>query len=109
MSVIVKMRKQKAVWWKRRTTPDSFGVFPYEEPEEISCRWDDVVLSFVDPRGEAQSSQAVVYPDRVLSLGDKLQRGELDSNSSITDAFEVKRFDRTPNFKATETLFTAYL
>lgn len=114
MSVIKKMRKQKAVWWARSSGPDSYGQFTFADPVEIDCRWDDNIQEFIDPKGQVTASQAVVYPDRILSVGDRLRRGPLGGGLpgnplTLTDAFSIKRFDQTPNFKATETLYTAYL
>lgn len=113
MSIIVKMRKQRAVWW-RRTVADHYGSFSFAEPIEIAVRWDDAVVEFLDIVGEKQSSRSVVYTDRVMTPGDRLMLGELDSETpsnplSVTTSFEIRRFDRTPNLRATETLFTAYL
>lgn len=113
MSVIKRMRKQKAVWWARGD-PDQYGNFSFAGPIEIACRWDDSGTEFRNGVGQTEMSSATVYPDRVLKKGDKLRKGEMesgtpDSPSSLTDAFEVQRFDETPNFKATEFLYTAYL
>jgi|SRR6185503_9148913 len=113
MSIIVKMRKQKAVWW-RRTVVDAYGSYSFAGPIEIAVRWDDAAVEFLDPLGEKQTSRSVVYTDRVMTPGDRLMLGELDSETpdnplSITTTFEIRRFDRTPNLRATETLFTAYL
>lgn len=114
MSIIVKMRKQLAVWWQRNPTPDRYGAYTFASPVEIKVRWDDASVEFLDPMGEKQTSRSVVYTDRAMTPGDRLSRGELDSNTpgdplSVTDTYEVRRFDRTPNLRATETLFTAYL
>jgi len=113
MSVIKKMRRQKAVWWER-LAPNQYGEFSFAEPVEIQCRWEDKGAEFRNGTGQTQMSDAVVYTDRVLKEGDKLMKGELDSNTpddpkALTTAFEIQRFDELPNFKATETLYTAYL
>ncbi len=112
MSIIVKMRKQKAVYWKR-LTPDQYGKFSFADPVEIVCRWEDRIHEFLDHQGEKQVSKSIVYVDRVVSLGDRLMRGEMDSNTPndplATDSFEVRRFDQDPNIKATEFLLIAYL
>jgi hypothetical protein len=112
MSIISKMRRQKAVWWKR-SDPDQFGKFSFLEPVEIACRWEDVGQEFRNAKGEVQISNSVVYVDRVLALGDRLWRGELNSapDDPLTQAgsYAVQRFDQLPNLKATETLYTAYL
>ena len=114
MSVIRKMRKQKAVWWARLTPPDQFGRYSFAAPVEIDCRWDDSGTEFRNGEGQTEMSAATVYPDREMTIGDKLKKGEMESDTpddprSLRTAFEIKRFDQTPNFKATETLYTAYL
>ena len=114
MSVISKMRRQKAVWWQRDSTPDRYGRFTYADPVEIDCRWDDAMQDFVDPQGNIVQSKSVVYPDRELAVGDMLMEGEVDTNTP-TDPREtegpalVRGTAKTPNFRATETLYTAYL
>jgi len=113
MSIIKKMRKQKAVYWARLSA-DEYGVFAYDDPVQVDCRWDDMGVEFRNVEGEVQVSQSVVYVDRVMAIGDKLQRGEMDSTTpdspaGLTTAFEIRRFDQNPNLRATETLYTAYL
>ncbi len=112
MSVIKKMRRQKAVWWER-LEPDQYGRFSFAGPVEVDCRWDDSGTEFRTMQGQTEMSNATVYPDRVMKVGDRLRRGPMDSNEpadplDIT-TFEIRRFDQNPNFKATETLYTAYL
>lgn len=114
MSVITKMRKQTAVWWQRQETPNEFGQFAFEAPVEVRCRWDDTSQEFLDSQGEKQLSRAVAYVDRTMRPGDRLMRGTLDSDLTedplpVEGAFEIRRFDQNPNFKATETLLTAFM
>ena len=114
MSIIKKMRKQQATWWERSATPDKWGRFTYSAPVQIDCRWDDVGVEFRDPKGQTVMSNSVVFPDRILSIGDMLKEGAVESDepedpTTVTAAYEIQRFDKTPNFRATETLFTAYL
>lgn len=114
MSIIRRMRKQKAVWWERKEKPDRFGKFAFEPPVEIDCRWDDSVSEFRTEGGQTQISQATVYPDRPLKEGDKLRKGEMetdepDSPLALTTAYEVQRFQQIPNLKNTETLYIAHL
>lgn len=114
MSIIKKMRKQFAVYWERGTTPDQYGTYSFAAPVEIACRWDDKGLEYRDEKYQMQMSRAVVYPDRVLTLGSKLQKGEMESDIpedplESTLAFEIKKFEEIPNLKATEFLYIAYL
>jgi len=103
-----RLRKQKAVWWQRGS-PDTYGEFAFAAPVEIKCRWEDTSQEIVDMKGQTITSRSLVYVDRVLAVGDKLLRGELDSNSSIEDAFEIQKFDQLPDFRNKAVLLTAYL
>src|SRR2546430_1853690 len=102
MSIITKMRKKKAVLW-RRLTPDKYGKFTFDLPVEIACRWEDVAQEFMDHVGEKSLSQSVVYVDRVIKIGDRLMKGELTSSVPddplLTESFEVKQFNQLPNLK----------
>lgn len=113
MSIIKRMRKQKAVYWKRLSA-DRFGKFSYDFPVEVECRWDDTNEEFRTPKMETRVSQSIVYPDREMFVGDMLKRGEMtvetyDDPTEDPDAFEIQAFAHTPNLRNTETLFTAYL
>lgn len=114
MSLITRMRRQKAVYWARSATANRFGVFTFSSPVEIECRWDDSAQQYRDENGEEALSNAVVYVDRDMKQGDRLKKGEMESDTpddpmELLDSYEIKRFDDTPNLKATESLRTAYL
>ena len=82
---------------------------------QILVRWDDKVEEFLDFEGERKLSNAVVYVGQDMSLGGILMLGTL---ADITDsvnikenagAWEIRRFDKIPNLKASEFLRIAYL
>lgn len=108
------MRKQKAVWWARSDTSNQYGAFTFAAPVEIPCRWDDCGEEFRNTDGQTEMSNATVYPDRIMKPGDKLLKGELESDTpddpkELTTAFEIKKFEQIPNLRNNETLFIAYL
>ncbi len=114
MGIIKKMRRQIAVYWPF-VSVDAYGKKVVGSPVAIKCRWDGRVEEFLDGQGERQLSQAVVYVDRETPVGGILMLGTL---SDITDAvnikenegaWEIRRYDTTPNLKATEFLRTVYL
>ena len=115
MSIIKKMRKQKAVWWQRSALPDQYGTYSYAAPIEIDCRWDDTTQEYRHPKGQVEMSNAVVYVDREMAVGDMLMKGEWESDTPDnpleldSGVFEIQRFDNNPNIKATEFLLTAFL
>ncbi len=113
MSLIKRMRRQRAVYWQR-TAPDHYGTFGYAAPVEIACRWEDKIGEFRNDMGEKHASIANVYVDRVMSIGDKLMRGELESDTSEDpreepDAYEIQAFEQIPDINAKETLLLAHL
>lgn len=113
MSIIRRMRKQKAIWWDR-LDPDKYGKFAYDAPLEIDCRWDDSSHEYRNEIGEKAFSQSTVYPDRVMKTGDKLKRGDIESDTptdptSVEGVYEIQRFEQIPNLRNTEILFIAHL
>lgn len=114
MSLITDMRHQFAVWWKRKPTPNRFGAFEFEGPVEIRCRWVDQSGEFRNAKAEAVNSKAVVSVDRVMSVGDMLAKGELNSNTPTDPrpeygASEIIAWDDTPDIDNVEHLLRAFL
>ena len=119
MGVITRMRNQKAVYWSLGTGSvkyDDFGQpINTSIPIEIACRWDGSQTEFIDTEGTKRLSQGVVYVDRKVDIGGHLFEGTLSDLIHPSDpnknpgAFEIKQFTTTPNFKATETLLTAFV
>ncbi len=115
MSIVVRMRKQKAVWWKRQT-PDRYGQFSFDLPVEIKCRWDDNQQNMRKDLEEKEESTATVYVDRLMVVGDRLKYGPIDSNTpddpiGDPDTHEIHRFEVNPSLrnKPKKTLYTAHL
>jgi len=114
MSLITRMRKQKAVYWPLLGA-DAEGSPLYEGPQEIDCRWEDMAVEFLDREGTKQVSQSVVYVDRDTPIGGLLMLGTLDSVLDVvtprnnTGVFEIRQFSKIPKLNLKETLLTAYL
>lgn len=114
MSLITRMRKQKAIWWERSAGTDRHGKYSFSAPVEIDCRWEDVRGEILSPTAERQMSVTTVYVDRDMSVGDRLQLGEMESDTpdnpmDSATSHEIQRFEKLPNLKKTEYLLTAYL
>ena len=114
MSIITRMLKQTAVYWAPSGV-DEFGKPTWEEPEEISCRWEDVVEEYIDYKGDKQISAAKVFVGEDVEAMGVLMLGELTDLESGGDpkdnsgAWEIRKFGKIPNFKNTEYLRIAYL
>lgn len=116
MSIIKKMRKQTAVWWPRNATPDKFGKFSFADPIEIECRWEEAGKQYLNEQGQVEVSESVAFVDseRGVKKGDRMRQGHLESTDTSdptgdTRAFEVRRYEKVPNLRATEFLSIAYL
>lgn len=114
ISVAVKAMKQKAVYWGLSTL-DAFGKPMYEDPVEIDCRWEKVQEEFVDANGDRVISKAKLIVDRDLELKGVLWLGELedlietDDPKENDDAWEIRLFKKTPDFKGTKFIREVYL
>lgn len=97
--------KQTIVWW-RKTGKDGYGKPVLADPIEIAGRWEDKQRKIVS-QGEEIISQAMIFVDRDIAIGDWLFLGRLSDLSSSEEASpfvlakEVKSFDKTPNIKGT--------
>lgn len=113
MGVITTMRRGKAIWWSK-TGRGVSGDPTFAAPVEISCRWEDVQERFIDLVGAEVVSSALVYVDRDMKAGDFLQRGELESGTPAnptdsSEAWEMRDWNKLPNFKETEYLRSTHL
>lgn len=121
MGIITRMRKQKAVYWALGSADsggmdfNDYGQPLYAEPIELTVRWEDTSVEFLDNAGAKILSNSVVYVGEDVVLGGILMLGELiDINSGgepkeNDNAWEIKRFEKLPNIRNTEFLRTVFL
>lgn len=111
MSLISRMRRQKAVYWAP-VDADGRGQTTFADPVEINCRWEETAVEFVNAQGATDTSQVVAYVDRDVEVGGRLKSGTVADLASdvdpTVDGYEIKQFSKNPNFKASEFLRTAY-
>jgi hypothetical protein len=112
MGIITKMRKQKAVYWPP-STYDAYGQPTMGTAVQIDCRWEDKSEQFLDANGQEQLSNAIVYVSQDVALGGMLWLGLLASApvnpKADDDAWEIRKFEKLPNLKASEFLRTVML
>lgn len=115
INTAVKVMKATAVYWPPETNYDQYGKPVPNEPVEISCYWDNRQEEFLDESGDKQKSKAVVIVDRDLLITGILMLGELTDVTDFTDpknntnAWEIRGWGKTPNFKGNKYLRQAYL
>jgi len=129
MGIISKMRRQNAIYWPP-ATPNDFGRASHGSLTELviipdgggnyRVRWEAKTKEFLDTQGTTRRSNAVVYCPVLpggteVSVGGFLWLGDRNDLTDESDpnnnegAYEIRRFDKTPNLKATEFLREAYL
>lgn len=121
MSIIRTMRKQKAVYWAPLQNPrghDQYtddGRRKYDDPVEIRCRWENQRVEVLNENSEKVQVDATVYVDRDVAVGGKLRLGALSTlefegpPDENTEVYEIKRFEKMPNLRATEFLRKAFV
>lgn len=122
MGIITRMRKQQAVWWPLKSAEsaandyDRFGQPQFADPVQLDdlVRWEDVTEEFIASDGTTQLSRAKVFVGRDMQPGDVIMLGLLASITKVipkenVGAWEIRRFEKLPNLKATEFLRTAIL
>lgn len=109
MSLITRMRRQKAVLWAYVGNND-YGQPTVDAPIEIKCRFEDVQEEFIDMVGAKVISDAKIYLDREVALHSVIWVGRLlDLPVDPTNLLEVRKYSALPNLRNTETLRMAML
>jgi hypothetical protein len=121
VSIISRMRKQRAVFWAASGVSES-GLLLWDDPVEIPVRWEETreALQFtrldreIDPGvDETLRFRADVYVDREVRVGDYLMLGSLASSTSPDprdeESWEVQAFSKIPNIKAKENLYSVVM
>ena len=113
MSIIVKMRRQKAVYWvPGKRLPD--GRATWADPVVIDCRWQEDNQVYRGTDGDEHVAAATVYTDRDVELDGALLLSDTAPTTDKNDplkhgALLIKQFGKIPNLKNTQVLRTAYL
>ncbi len=106
MSLIVKMRKQDAIYWALTQEADSSGNPVFASPVAIKVRWKETTGG--GEPGTVIAYDAEAYVGQDMTFGDYLMLGILVSSTPADPrsalSWEVISFNKTPNLKATEFL-----
>ena len=106
---------QKAVYWGT-PVPDGRGGWTFATEVEVSCRWEEKSVKFINPDGEEKVSKAVVMVDRTIVVGGYLYLGTQASlpvshsdPTAVPGAWQIKQFSPVPTLDAREYVRNAYL
>lgn len=123
MSIITKVLKQKAVYWapiedgnfEYQAAFDDFGNKRQSEPIELDVRWEDIQEEVVNAAGSTVMVSNKVMVSADVKLGGYLMFGTLDDvddrDNPLGNAltYEIMKFEKIPNIRASEFLRVAYL
>ncbi len=107
MSYITKNHKQTIVYWGT-AAKDKWGDKTFAAPVEIVGRWEDKKELFRDIAGREVVSRSIVYLGQDVVEGEYLYLGTLASIASaanpesVSNAFEIRSFTKSPNIAATD-------
>lgn len=102
---------QVVTYWARGIS-DGYGLLTYASPILIMCRWEDKRVLFRDVQARESVSEAIVYVDRQLSLGDYLAQDDqtaIASPINFNPAREVRSLNMSPSLDGTEILYKVIL
>lgn len=116
MSWVLRQLNQTVVYWGNPAN-DGYGGRTFDDPVELDCRWSDKQDLFIDIDGQEKRSEAVVWVESDVVVGGYLYLGDLDDLSSaeeadpfeVTNAFEIRRFEKVPSVKADQFVRKAWL
>lgn len=99
---------QTAVYWGN-PQPDGYGGRDYDDPTEISCRWDGSTKRITNNQGEEIVSRAEILvtqdldDDGMLYLGtlDDLDTSQQNDPESVSRAYRIQKIDKNPLFRST--------
>jgi hypothetical protein len=103
MSFLTRNHNQTITYWGS-PTKDQFGTKTFADPVQITGRWEDRTETFIDSSGRENVSKAFVFVSQDLDSEGWLFLGtDITSDpKTVTDAFEIRQFIKTPNMKATD-------
>jgi hypothetical protein len=122
--VIARNCTDVCVYWGN-PTEDGYGGKVFDDPIELSVRWENINQVVVDAKGAEITSRALVFVTQDVEEEGMLYHGTLDDlyDSNATDssagevnnpmtidgAYIIKRFQKTPSLSGDGFLRKAYL
>lgn len=109
------MYPHQVVYWAPSGTVDDNGQVTFAAPVQLCGRWVETTEMFLDRKGNEQASRAKVRLKQDVEELGVLWLGCLSNLTSTVDPFanpkawEIRKFNRTANRRATKYLRVAWL
>ena len=81
---------------------DGVGGFTFPAPTLIKGRWEEKQELFKDPKGEEQMSEAIVYVDTDVSVGEYLAEGDQTGTAdptTLSNAHRIRKYLKIPDLR----------
>lgn len=88
---------------------DGYGGVLHGDPQIIKARWQSVSQLFRDEQAREVMSEAVVYVNADVEIRGKLFRGVVSDGGPPDGALEIRKRDKSPSLRQTQTLHKVYL
>jgi hypothetical protein len=98
MSFITRNLNQNITIWTAGAT-DVYGTPTWSSPTTIKGRWEDKQIKTVDYQGNDIISNAIVYTEIDIALGDYVYLGISADTTPPTSAREVRNYSKIPDLK----------
>jgi hypothetical protein len=109
LSYLTRLHKQDILYWAF-SSRDAQGAETFSTPVAVKGRWEDGSEKFLNKDGDEEVSNAIVYLGQDVAEGDWLFLGvaaDIASSEGTTDptlvtgAKEIRKFNKTPDYKGT--------
>ena len=116
MGFLTSFLKQKVVYWEVLSV-DGYNHTTFSDPLEISCRWTNNQVIFLDSKGKECRSIAVVntdwiiYPDGFIYLGNLkgLSTAQKADPTLLDTAYPIKKVQSTLSVDGQEVHYRVFL
>lgn len=110
MSTLTRNLRQEITHWG--ITPNGFGGFDFTAPALLKGRWEDRQVQFRDVKGNEEASNALVYLNTDVAIGDYVYLGDALLTADPTTlalSFQVRQFNKIPDLRNIQMQRKAFL
>jgi hypothetical protein len=111
MTVAKRHLRQDVTHWPV-TGSDGYGGFTYGTPVLLKGRWEDKAVLFLTLENEEVVSNAIVYLDTDIAVGDWFGLGDLTATndpSTIIGTYRSRQYHKSTDLRALQALRKVFL
>lgn len=99
MSATLRNLREDITYWV--ATPSTYGGFVFSTPTTLKGRWEEKAMLFRDSTGDEVTSEAVVYLDTDVNVGDFLFHGSSAAAdpTTVQGTKQIRQFSKIPDLR----------